>query len=143
MRFEGKVKENKQGTKCNVLIREQIEERLHLASIMPCINTANCRQRDRIRPQGNKGRRIETRETRDRNETEQGIGTKQNKGQEQNKAGYRKRKKKVKAQRTNHNTRRKERRPAPAASLSNKTKGDKNIQEGRQRGAYGKLIRSK
>ena len=97
VRFEGKVKENKQGTKCNVLNREQIEERLHLASIMPCINTANCRQRDRIRPQGNKRRRIETRETRDRNETEQGAGAKQSR--------YRKRKKKVKAQRTNHNTR--------------------------------------
>ena len=87
MRFEGKVKENKQGTKCNVLIREQIEERLHLASIMPCINTANCRQRDRIRPQGNKGRRIETRETRDRNETEQGAGAKQSRVQEEKEEG--------------------------------------------------------
>ena len=40
-------------------------------------------------------------------------------------------------------TRGKKRMSAPAASLSNKTKGDKNIQEGRQRGACGKLIHTK
>ena len=102
MRFEGKVKEYNQGTKRNAFYSEQIEERLHLASIMLCINTANRRQRGRLRPQGNKRWPIEARKTgdgneskegeegnktRDRNEIKQGIETKGKRGRSETKQG--------------------------------------------------------
>ena len=76
LRFVGKAKEYNQGTKRNVLKHEQNDKSQHPASKTLYISTANCRPRGWLRPQGNKRRPIEAKETRDRSERKQGIGIK-------------------------------------------------------------------
>ena len=82
LRFVGKAKEYNQGTKRNVLKREQNDKSQHPASKTLYISTANCREWGKLRPKGNKrkcigakgNKGLERNKTMDRSERKQGTG---------------------------------------------------------------------